>query len=96
MERQRQEKAMHLHRNYLHLLHSQDKARKEREGHRDSLRRAQEELSDRNGSDYKTTKERSEELQRSLSMAKQEEGETRRRRKEEIREYEKNQRANVQ
>ncbi len=63
---------MHLHRNYLHLLQSQDKARKEREGHRNSLRRAQEELSDSKGSDYKTTKERSEELQRSLSMAKQE------------------------
>lgn len=48
------------------------------------------------GNDYKTTKDKSEELERSLSMARQEEHSRKRQRKQEIREYEKSQRANVQ
>jgi hypothetical protein len=71
MERQRQEKAMHLKRNYLQLMHSQEKARGEREGHRASLRQAQGELCQSKGNDYRSIKERSEELERSLALARQ-------------------------
>jgi hypothetical protein len=71
MERQRQEKAQHLKRNYLQLIHSQEKARSEREGHRASLRQAQGELSQSKGNDYRSIKERSEELERSLALARQ-------------------------
>ena len=56
MERQRQEKALHQRRNYLQLLHSQDKAKREREGHRNNLNKAQGELSEMKGNDYKSTK----------------------------------------
>jgi hypothetical protein len=82
MERQRQEKAMHHRRNYLQLLNSQDKAKREREGHRDNMNKAQGDLNESKGNDYKSTKERSEEFQRSLSLALREESERKRQRKE--------------
>jgi hypothetical protein len=56
MERERHEKAMHHKRNYLQLLHSQDKAKREREGHRNNLNKAQGDLNESKGNDYKTTK----------------------------------------
>jgi hypothetical protein len=37
MDRQRQQKALHQRRNYLELLHTQDKARRESEGHRNHI-----------------------------------------------------------
>lgn len=56
MERQRNEKALHLKHNYIQWLHSKEKARQERETHRSNLRQAQGDLNNSKGSDYRTTK----------------------------------------
>lgn len=78
------------------LLEAQERARQEREQHNANLRHAQGELNKSKVGDYKETKEQREEIERSLSQLRREESNLKRSRKEEIREYEKMQRSNVQ
>lgn len=96
LERERQEKARHMRMVHQRLLDAQERARQERELHNANLRQAQGELNKSKVSDYKETKEQREEIERSLSQLRREESNLKRNRKEEIREYEKMQRSNVQ
>ncbi len=96
LSKERQQKEQHMRQVLRKMQEAQEQARKDRRDHELNLKRAQDELNRSRADDYRYTKEQQDEIERSLGKFHEEDSSLKQQRKLSIREFEKNQRRNVQ